>query len=77
MTAKLESLTAELEKYRPEHFRSQKSFDVLEHFQRRTELTRDMLDALVERVEVDENMNVTIRHRYRDELDEFRKWKQQ
>jgi hypothetical protein len=69
LASKVDALLSGMEQYKPGFWNVQKHTDVLEWFQGQAELTRDMLDTLVERIEVDENMNVTIRTRYQDEFD--------
>jgi DNA invertase Pin-like site-specific DNA recombinase len=74
LTIKTESLLASIERYRPGTGNSPRSVDVFERLDNQSELTRDMLDALVERVEVDGNMNVIIKPRYRDEFVELKRF---
>jgi len=68
LSAKLETLLSSIEQYQPEYWNRKNRVDVFEQLQNQAELTRDMLDELVERIEVDGNMNVTIVFRYEDEF---------
>ena len=68
LSAKLETLLFDMEQYQPEYWNSKNHVDVFKQLRDQTELTRDILDALVERIEVDENMNVTINFRFQDEF---------
>jgi hypothetical protein len=74
LAEKLDFLMMSIEQYQPDYWNNQKYIDVINWFQNQSELTRDMLDALVERIEVDGDMNITIRYKYQDEftaLDQF------
>jgi len=65
--AKLEEIKAELARYRPEFVDDNLSVTEFERFMDGRELTRKMLAALVERVEVTDGRKVEIIFRYRDE----------
>ena len=66
--AKCAELLTEMEQYTPGYWQSKKHVDVIEWFNNQPELTRDMLEALVERIEIDEGKKVTIRYKYQDEF---------
>ena len=64
----LETLVSEMEQYTPEYWDSQKYVYMFEQVRNLSELTSDTMEAFVERIEVDENMNVNIKLRYQDEF---------
>ena len=68
LSERLELLLAGVEQYTPEYWNSRKYVDALEWFKGQKGLTREMLDAFVERIEVDENTNVAIRYAFQDEF---------
>lgn len=60
-------MTAEKSKLQPEHINKNKWVSLLERFIDSNELSREMLLALVERIEISGDLKFNIFYRFRDE----------
>jgi DNA invertase Pin-like site-specific DNA recombinase len=68
LSARLAAVTAEQEPYQPSFWDRNLCVSAFERFQDPKELTREMLETLVERIEVGKDLSVRITFRYRDEF---------
>ncbi|MDL2272969.1 recombinase family protein [Oscillospiraceae bacterium OttesenSCG-928-G22] len=67
LAAELSAVTAEAEKLGPAYIDNNPWVSVMERFMDEKELTREMLTAMVERIEVEANRNIHIKFRFSDE----------
>jgi hypothetical protein len=70
-TAHIERLKMEIKKYLPEFANENKRITAMEQFQNEIVLTRKMLLALVERIEVKGDLSFTIFYRFEDEYEKI------
>ena len=70
-TAHIERLKMEIKKYLPEFSSENKRITAMEQFQDEIVLTREMLLALVERIEVKGDLSFTIFYRFEDEYEKI------
>ena len=67
----LEQYSNEKAKLHPEYINQNKWISSLKRFIEEKELTKEMLTALIERIEVGFDWNIEIKFRYRDEYEHF------
>jgi len=70
-TVQLEQLNSDINKFMPEFVDDNRRVKAMEQFQNEKTLTRDMLLALVERIDVNGSLTVTVTFRYRDEYEKI------
>lgn len=71
LTSQIEQLQAEKDKLQPTFVENNRWMSMLERFMDEKELTREMVTALIERIEVNGNLNTEIFFKYQDEYKEL------